>query len=97
MSAETQTLTKTRIKTPSMWQVVLHNDDYTPMDFVVHLLKTVFKKTDSEAIQLMLNVHEKGRGIAGLYTKDIAITKVDRATKMAIQAGHPLLVTAVEA
>ena len=65
-----------KVKRPRMFRVVLHNDDYTPMDFVVRLLETVFHRTEAEATAVMLHVHHHGQGVAGVYTHEIAETKV---------------------
>lgn len=82
-----------KVKKPSMYRVILHNDDYTTMDFVVEVLRTVFGKSSTEAGQIMLDVHNKGKGIVGLYTYDIAMTKAMRVRDMAKKEGHPLKVT----
>ena len=71
----------------------MHNDDYTPMIFVVNILQVVFRKSFSEAKKLTLDVHNKDRGIAGIYTKEIAETKSERCKFLASQAGVPFLVT----
>lgn len=76
-----------------MWRVLLHNDDYTTQDFVVWVLETVFHKARGEALQIMLNVHRTGLGIAGVYTHDVARTKVKVTTELAEQHEFPLLVT----
>jgi len=78
---------------PKLYGVKIHNDDYTPMDFVVKLLVQVFRKNESEATQLMLNVHESGEAIAGVYSYDIAATKTMQAQRMADAAGFPLKIT----
>ena len=70
----------------------MHNDDYTPMDFVVVVLTEVFHKPFSDAVRLMMDVHEKGRGIAGVYTKEICDTKCAKACQLAKSMGHPFLV-----
>ncbi len=75
---------------PDMYKVLLHNDDYTTMEFVVHVLVQVFRKSIDEATRIMLNVHERGIGVCGLYTFEIAETKVDLVTRMARENGHPL-------
>ncbi|HLR13898.1 MAG TPA: ATP-dependent Clp protease adapter ClpS [Burkholderiaceae bacterium] len=75
---------------PPMYQVVLLNDDFTPMDFVVMILQEIFGKTLEEASHIMLKVHHEGRGICGIYTKDIAATRVDRVRQIAQAHGHPL-------
>lgn len=84
--------TKVRPKTkkPSMYRVVLMNDDYTPMEFVVSILMGIFKKTKDEATQVMLNVHQKGVGTCGVYTFEIAETKVSQVMDAAKRAQHPL-------
>jgi len=93
----TVTNTKIHIKDPSMWKVILHNDDYTPMDFVVQILIQIFDKDIEEATRLMMLVHESGKANVGLYTKEIAATKVILATRAAEAYGHPLMTTAEEA
>ncbi len=80
-------------KTPRRFKVLLHNDDYTTMEFVVDLLARTFNKTNAEATFVMLMVHRKGMGVAGVYTRDIAETKVSESTRYARDEGHPLLVT----
>lgn len=75
---------------PPMYQVVMLNDDFTPMDFVVMILQEIFGKSLEEASVIMLRVHHEGRGICGIYTKDIAATRVDRVMKTAQAHGHPL-------
>jgi len=84
--------TKTRPKTkrPPRFKVVLYNDDYTPMEFVVALLQQVFSKPPAEATQLMLQIHHKGAGIAGVYVLEVAETKVAIVHRMAEERGHPL-------
>ena len=80
-------------KKPRRFKVLLHNDDYTTMEFVVELLQNTFKKTSAEATFVMLMVHRKGMGVAGVYTRDIAETKVAESSRLAREEGHPLLVT----
>lgn len=84
------TRTKTRTKKPSMYKVLLLNDDYTPMEFVVEVLRRVFGKTDEDAERIMLKVHHEGRGVCGIYTRDIAATKVDKVMRLARAHQHPL-------
>ncbi len=79
-----------RLKPPAMYQVVLLNDDYTPMDFVVAVIQEYFNKDRESAMQIMLKVHLEGRGVCGVYTKDVALTKVELVLAHAKQAGHPL-------
>jgi len=78
---------------PKLYGVKIHNDDYTPMDFVVKLLVQVFRKSETEAVQLMLAVHETGESLAGVYSYDIAATKTMQAQRMADAAGFPLKIT----
>lgn len=80
-----------KLKRPRMYRVILHNDDYSPMDFVVRLLQTVFRKSESEATAVMLQVHHEGAGVAGIYTHEIAETKVAQVHMLARQADCPLM------
>ena len=84
---------KTKVKQPSMWKVVLHNDDYTPVGFVVALLQRVFNKSLEQAEEITMSVHNHGSGIAGSYPRDIASSKVNEADLLRKQHGHPLRVT----
>jgi ATP-dependent Clp protease adaptor protein ClpS len=79
-----------RTKPPQMYQVVLLNDDYTPMEFVVMVLQEYFKRDLETATQIMLKIHHEGRGVCGIYTKDVAATKVELVLAAARRAGHPL-------
>lgn len=81
--------TRLRHDYPRMYNVIMHNDDFTPMDFVVMVLKTVFHKGDGEAERLMLDVHQKGQAIVGHYTLDIAVSKSQKAMRMAREQGFP--------
>jgi ATP-dependent Clp protease adaptor protein ClpS len=85
-------LEKTRdvTKRPELYRVVLHNDDYTAMEFVVDILETVFGKSPAEAYRVMLHVHQTGIGIAGVYTHEVAETKVAEVENLAQEAGYPL-------
>lgn len=83
-----------RSATIRRFKVVLHNDDYTTMEFVIVILMKFFHKTETEASQIMLSVHHKGHGVAGLYSRDVAETKVEQVTSYAKEHGMPLLVTA---
>jgi len=78
------------IKEPSMYRVLLHNDDYTTMDFVVEALMTVFQKSMEESILIMMNVHRQGIGICGLYTFEVAETKMNYVHSLAREKGFPL-------
>jgi len=78
------------VKEPPMYRVLLHNDDYTTMDFVVEILMTVFQKSMEEAILIMLNVHRQGTGMCGLYTLEVAETKMNSVHALARGKGFPL-------
>ena len=79
-----------KLKPPPMYQVLLLNDDYTPMEFVVAILQEYFNKDRETATQIMLCVHRDGKGVCGVYSKDVAATKVDYVLNHARKAGHPL-------
>jgi ATP-dependent Clp protease adaptor protein ClpS len=79
-----------RTKPPPMFQVVLLNDDYTPMEFVVMVLQEYFKRDLETATQIMLKIHHDGRGVCGVYSKDVAATKVELVLAAARRGGHPL-------
>ena len=79
-----------KLKPPAMYMVVLLNDDFTPMDFGVMIVQEYFNKDRETATQVMLKVHREGRGVCGVYTRDIASTKVEQVVTHARQAGHPL-------
>ncbi len=83
-----------KTKRPRRYHVVLHNDDYTTMEFVVHVLMTFFHKSETEATQIMLQIHLKGYGIVGLFTRDVAETKAKQVMDYAKENGHPLRCTA---
>jgi ATP-dependent Clp protease adaptor protein ClpS len=78
---------------PRMYRVVLHNDHYTPMEFVVVVLTSIFHKPQDEAVHLMLTVHHKGRATVARYGREVAEQKVEETTELARTAGHPLRVT----
>ncbi len=78
---------------PPMYRVILHNDDYTTMEFVIYVLKNIFHKNEQESEYIMLDVHKKGKGICGVYTLEIARTKVEQVTTLAKQNKFPLLAT----
>ncbi|MEC9281817.1 MAG: ATP-dependent Clp protease adapter ClpS [Bdellovibrionota bacterium] len=96
MSQKTQTGTQTeraldtQIKEPSFYKVLIHNDDYTPMDFVVHVLEDFFDRSPEEATKIMLMVHHQGAGVAGIYPKDIALTKSMIVNQYSQENDHPL-------
>ena len=79
-----------RVEPPKMFQVVLLNDDFTPMEFVVLVLQEYFNKDRETATQIMLKIHVEGRGICGVFTRDVATTKVEQVLQAARHAGHPL-------
>ena len=79
-----------KVEPPKLYQVVMLNDDYTPMEFVVEVIVEFFGKTREAATQIMLAIHEQGRGICGLYSRDIAETKAEQVLAAAQHAGHPL-------
>lgn len=83
-----------KVQRPKRWKVIFHNDDYTTREFVIEVLMRFFDKDETEATHIMLSVHFKGHGMAGLYPKDVAETKVDQVTKHARKSGFPLKVTA---
>jgi ATP-dependent Clp protease adaptor protein ClpS len=87
------TLTRTRTKKPSMYKVLMLNDDYTPMEFVVDVLQHIFQKNREEATQIMLHVHQKGVGVCGIYTYEVAETKVTQTVDYARKNQHPLQCT----
>lgn len=79
------------IAEPPMYAVVMYNDDYTPMEFVVYVLQSEFRHDTATAVDIMLNIHHQGRGIAGIYPKDIAETKAKKVNQTARKEGYPLL------
>ena len=85
-----QTITKPKTQRPRMYKVVLINDDYTPREFVVQVLKAVFRMTEDEAANVMLTAHQRGACVVAVYTKEIAESKAREAGDLAQRAGHPL-------
>ena len=79
-----------KVKPPQMYQVVMLNDDYTPMEFVVVVIQEFFGKDRETATQIMLKIHLDGKGVCGVYSRDVASTKVDQVMDAAREAGHPL-------
>ncbi|WP_413204169.1 ATP-dependent Clp protease adapter ClpS [Rhodospirillum sp. A1_3_36] len=84
---------KPKTKKPSMYKVLMLNDDYTPMEFVVHVLERFFSKSHEEATQIMLHVHQKGVGLCGVFTHEVAETKVNQVMDLARRSQHPLQCT----
>jgi len=82
--------TEQEVKEPPMYRVLLHNDDYTTMEFVVELLMHIFNKSIEEATRIMLNVHRSGKGVCGIYTYEVAETKVEMVHELANKRGFPL-------
>jgi ATP-dependent Clp protease adaptor protein ClpS len=80
----------TRIKPPPVYQVIMLNDDYTPMEFVVEVLQRFFSKSREEAVRIMLKIHHEGSSVCGVYSKDVAATKVEQVTRYARAYQHPL-------
>ncbi len=79
-----------KVQPPQMYQVVMLNDDYTPMEFVVVVIQEFFSKDLEAATQIMLKIHLEGKGVCGVYSRDVAATKVDQVLEAAHKAGHPL-------
>jgi ATP-dependent Clp protease adaptor protein ClpS len=89
----TESRNEQKLERPRMWRVLLHNDDYTTQEFVVWVLETVFRKPRAEAFTIMMAVHRSGLGVAGVYTHDVAETKLKATRQMAEEQEFPLLVT----
>ena len=83
--------TRPKLKKPPLFKVVLSNDDYTPMEFVVHILESIFQHNREKATQIMLHVHKLGKGVCGVYTRDVAETKVVQVNNYSRENKHPLL------
>ncbi|MCU0736493.1 MAG: ATP-dependent Clp protease adapter ClpS [Methylotetracoccus sp.] len=88
---------KPKVKRPPLYKVILLNDDFTPMEFVVEVLMNFFGMTEEKATQIMLHVHTRGIGVCGVYTRDVAETKVKQVSDYSRQHQHPLLCTMEEA
>ncbi|MBO4822850.1 MAG: ATP-dependent Clp protease adaptor ClpS [Prevotella sp.] len=86
---------RTGLREPRRYKVYIHNDDFTTMDFVVKVLKVVFFKSEAEAQTIMLNVHHSDKGLVGVYSYDVAVSKMRLATQMARDEGFPLRITIV--
>ncbi|HEX8774303.1 MAG TPA: ATP-dependent Clp protease adaptor ClpS [Pyrinomonadaceae bacterium] len=92
----TESKSKEKLKPPPLYKVLIHNDDFTTMDFVVFVLQTVFQRTEAEAVRVMLQVHTQGIGVAGIYTYEVAEMKAAKATELAQAHEYPLLFTTEE-
>ena len=92
-STLTDTQAERKLERPRLWRVLLHNDDYTTQEFVVWVLETIFHKPSAEAFDIMLSVHQSGVGVAGIYTHDVAETKLKTTRQLAEEHEFPLLVT----
>ncbi len=84
-------LEKKKVKIPGLYRVILHNDDYSTVDFVIEVLRTIFHHSLQNAEQITMNVHRKGKGVAGIYPKDIAVSKVKHVHQMAKEREFPLM------
>lgn len=90
IEGDVKAATEKKVEKPKMYKVLLYNDDYTTMEFVVDILISIFNKPRSEATRIMLDVHKKGKGVCGIYTYDIAVTKVNQVHKFARLYEYPL-------
>ncbi|MDO4490707.1 MAG: ATP-dependent Clp protease adaptor ClpS [Lachnospiraceae bacterium] len=93
---QTGTGTRTRVREPKKYKVIMHNDNFTTMEFVVEVLVTIFHKNELEAEQLMLAVHQKGHAVVGIYSLDMATTRIRKATQRARAQGFPFRLTMEE-
>ena len=92
-STLTASRSEQKVQRPRMWRVILHNDDYTTQEFVVWVLETIFQKSRGEAFAIMMSVHRSGTGVAGIFTHDVADTKMKATQQLAEEHEFPLLVT----
>jgi ATP-dependent Clp protease adaptor protein ClpS len=92
----TESKSKEKLKPPPLYKVLIHNDDFTTMDFVIFVLQSVFQRTEADAVRIMLQVHTQGMGVAGIYTYEVAEMKVASATALAQAHEYPLLFTTEE-
>ena len=88
-----RTKPKTKVERPKLWKVILLNDDYTPREFVVQVLKAVFRMNETQAYRVMITAHQKGACVIAVFTRDVADTKAKEATDLGKQAGYPLYFT----
>ena len=89
----TETRSEQRVQRPRMYRVLLHNDDYTTREFVVEILRVVFHRSETESVRIMLHVHNNGIGVAGVFTREVAETKVRTVERMAREREYPLRLT----
>ena len=89
----TDVRSKQKLQRPKLYKVLLHNDDYSTMEFVVAILRSIFRLSEQDATTIMLHIHQRGVGIAGVFTFEVAETKVDEVTRAAEEAEYPLLCT----
>lgn len=92
MSTKTIIEEKVKVKVPKRYKVIMHNDDFTSMEFVVYVLVNIFKKENNEAVEIMLQVHKGGKAVVGVYSYDIAKTKVETTLALARKEGYPFKV-----
>jgi ATP-dependent Clp protease adaptor protein ClpS len=95
-SAVAEAESREKVEEPPLFKVLLHNDDFTTMEFVVWVLESIYNMPEEQAIQVMLNVHLRGTGVAGIYTYEVAETKVEKTTALAREHEYPLLATMEE-
>ena len=88
-----RTRTKTKVERPKLWKVILLNDDYTPREFVVAVLKAVFRMNESQAYRVMITAHQRGACVIAVFTRDVAETKAKEATELGKSKGYPLFFT----
>lgn len=96
VQGETRQKSRAQVREPKRYQVIMHNDDYTPMEFVVEILMELFHKPEAEAQALMLQVHHGGRAAVGIYPYDLAVTKIRTAMERAKEEGYPFRLTMEE-
>lgn len=92
IATKTREVTRTRLKEPKKYKVIVFNDDFTPMEFVVAMFVSVFKHSESVAVELMMKIHKEGSAVAGIYTHEIAEQRAIDATNLARENGHPLMI-----
>jgi ATP-dependent Clp protease adaptor protein ClpS len=93
VAPKTKTKTKPKVERPKLWKVILLNDDYTPREFVVMVLKAVFRMNEDQAYNVMMTAHQRGACVIAVFTKDVADTKAKEATELGKSKGYPLFFT----